>query len=113
MGYHDNSIIKIDQEVFKPLNRGKIQMCIRDSPKTMYIQQSTTNQELRKENRTQCRKDRDEFEELAYAMPVSYTHLMRSSFSMSLLYHAYVYFEFLILACTIYILAPRNTRSKG
>ncbi len=34
----------------------------------MYIQQSTTNQELRKENCTQCRKDRDEFEELAYAM---------------------------------------------
>ena len=31
---------------------------------------------------------------------------MRSSFSMSLLYHAYVYLEFLILACTIYILAP-------
>ena len=30
---------------------------------------------------------------------------MRSSFSMSLLYHAYVYLEFLILACTIYILA--------
>ena len=26
---------------------------------------------------------------------------------MSLLYHAYVYLEFLILACTIYILAPR------
>ena len=26
MGYHDNSIIKIDQEFFKPLNRGKIQM---------------------------------------------------------------------------------------
>ena len=32
---------------------------------------------------------------------------MRSSFSMPLLYHAYVYLEFLILACTIYILAPR------
>ena len=31
---------------------------------------------------------------------------MRSSFSMPLLYHAYVYLEFLILACTIYILAP-------
>ena len=30
---------------------------------------------------------------------------MRSSFSLSLLYHAYVYLEFLILACTIYILA--------
>ena len=29
---------------------------------------------------------------------------MRSSFSLSLLYHAYVYLEFLILACTIYIL---------
>ena len=26
---------------------------------------------------------------------------------MFLLYHAYVYLEFLILACTIYILAPR------
>ena len=26
---------------------------------------------------------------------------------MPLLYHAYVYLEFLILACTIYILAPR------
>ena len=33
---------------------------------------------------------------------------MRSSFSMSLLYHAYVYLEFLILACTIYILAPNR-----
>ena len=44
---------------------------------------------------------------------------MRSSFSMSLLYHAYVYLEFLILACTIYILAPfaryikNNTEGKG
>ncbi len=28
---------------------------------------------------------------------------------MSLLYHAYVYLEFLILACTIYILAPELT----
>jgi len=27
---------------------------------------------------------------------------------MPLLYHAYVYLEFLILACTIYILAPRE-----
>ena len=36
--------------------------CSEANPKTMYIQQ------LRKENRTQCRKDRDEFEELAYAM---------------------------------------------
>jgi len=27
---------------------------------------------------------------------------------MPLLYHAYVYLEFLILACTIYILAPIN-----
>ena len=35
---------------------------------------------------------------------------MRSSFSMSLLYHAYVYLEFLILACTIYILAPMYLR---
>ena len=26
---------------------------------------------------------------------------------MPLLYHAYVYLEFLILACTIYILAPK------
>ncbi|MEQ2624807.1 transposase [Blautia fusiformis] len=34
---------------------------------------------------------------------------MRSSFSMPLLYHAYVYLEFLILACTIYILAPNRT----
>ena len=33
---------------------------------------------------------------------------MRSSFSLSLLYHAYVYLEFLILACTIYILAPAS-----
>ena len=33
---------------------------------------------------------------------------MRSSFSMFLLYHAYVYLEFLILACTIYILAPNK-----
>ena len=41
---------------------------------------------------------------------------MRSSFSMSLLYHAYVYLEFLILACTIYILAPKelnNTLNDG
>lgn len=38
------------------------------NPENMYIQQSTTNQELRKANRTQCRKDRDDFEELAYAM---------------------------------------------
>ena len=30
---------------------------------------------------------------------------MRSSFSMSLLYHVNMYLEFLILACTIYILA--------
>lgn len=28
---------------------------------------------------------------------------------MFLLYHAYVYLEFLILACTIYILAPKFT----
>ena len=35
---------------------------------------------------------------------------MRSSFSMSLLYHAYVYLEFLILACTIYILAPDDIK---
>lgn len=42
--------------------------CSEANPKTMYIQQSTTKQELRKENRTQCRKDRDDFEELAYAM---------------------------------------------
>jgi len=27
---------------------------------------------------------------------------------MPLLYHAYVYLEFLILACTIYILAPKE-----
>lgn len=27
---------------------------------------------------------------------------------MPLLYHAYVYLEFLILACTIYILAPKR-----
>ena len=33
---------------------------------------------------------------------------MRSSFSIPLLYHAYVYLEFLILACTIYILAPMH-----
>ena len=38
---------------------------------------------------------------------------MRSSFSMSLLYHAYVYFGFLILACTIYILASYQTSKKG
>ena len=33
---------------------------------------------------------------------------------MFLLYHAYVYLEFLILACTIYILAPilRNDNGK-
>ena len=35
---------------------------------------------------------------------------MRSSFSMFLLYHAYVYLEFLILAYTIYILAPSKTK---
>ena len=32
---------------------------------------------------------------------------------MSLLYHAYVYLEFLILACTIYILAPSYTGTIG
>ena len=37
---------------------------------------------------------------------------MRSSFSMPLLYHAYVYLEFLILACTIYILAPRKGKEE-
>ena len=31
---------------------------------------------------------------------------------MSLLYHAYVYLEFLILACTIYILAPSSKYIK-
>jgi len=31
---------------------------------------------------------------------------------MSLLYHAYVYLEFLILACTIYILAPSYDKMK-
>ena len=30
---------------------------------------------------------------------------------MLLLYHAYVYLEFLILACTIYILAPIHARA--
>ena len=30
--------------------------CSEANPKTMYIQQSTTNQEIRKENRTQCVK---------------------------------------------------------
>ena len=41
---------------------------------------------------------------------------MRSSFSISVLYHAYVYLEFLILACTIYILAPQfmiHGKSRG
>ena len=38
---------------------------------------------------------------------------MRSSFSISLLYHAYVYLEFLILACTIYILAPDCGKDEG
>ena len=38
---------------------------------------------------------------------------MRSSFSMPLLYHAYVYLEFLILACTIYILAPMLSEFPG
>ena len=38
---------------------------------------------------------------------------MRSSFSMSLLYHAYVYLEFLILACTIYILAPEYSETTN
>ena len=32
---------------------------------------------------------------------------------MSLLYHAYVYLEFLILACTIYILAPGSYEQKS
>lgn len=32
---------------------------------------------------------------------------------MPLLYHAYVYLEFLILACTIYILAPMQEQSKA
>lgn len=30
--------------------------------------QSTVNHEMRKANRAQCRKDRDEFEELAYSI---------------------------------------------
>lgn len=30
---------------------------------------------------------------------------------MPLLYHAYVYLEFLILACTIYILAPQALKT--
>jgi len=38
---------------------------------------------------------------------------MRSSFSMFLLYHVYVYLEFLILACTIYILAPLFSKKKS
>jgi len=38
---------------------------------------------------------------------------MRFSFSMLLLYHAYVYLEFLILACTIYILAPSLFQVDG
>ena len=38
---------------------------------------------------------------------------MRSSFSMFLLYHAYVYLEFLILACTIYILVSRSVKSSA
>ena len=37
---------------------------------------------------------------------------MRSSFSISVLYHAYVYLEFLILACTIYILAPPDRAAR-
>ena len=32
--------------------------------------------------------------------------------SMPLLYHAYVYLEFLILVCTIYILAPEVEARK-
>ena len=32
---------------------------------------------------------------------------------MPLLYHAYVYLEFLILACTIYILAPSGALSDS
>ena len=39
-----------------------------------------------------------------YIIPVSYTHL--DVYKRQLLYHAYVYLEVLILACTIYILAP-------
>ena len=31
---------------------------------------------------------------------------------MLLLYHAYVYLEFLILACTIYILAPQQVDTE-
>ena len=31
---------------------------------------------------------------------------------MFLLYHAYVYLEFLILACTIYILAPLDENEE-
>ena len=34
----------------------------------VYINQSTVNHEMRKANRAQCRKDRDEFEELAYSI---------------------------------------------
>ena len=38
------------------------------NPESMYINQSTVNHEMRKANRAQCRKDRDEFEELAYSI---------------------------------------------
>ena len=38
------------------------------NPESMYINQSTVNHEMRKANRAQCRKDRDEYEELAYSI---------------------------------------------
>ena len=51
-------------------------------------------------------KAKKQEEALKTALCVMLLCHMRSSFSMPLLYHAYVYLEFLILACTIYILAP-------
>ena len=50
-------------------------------------------------------KAKKQEEALKTALCVMLLCHMRSSFSMPLLYHAYVYLEFLILACTIYILA--------
>lgn len=41
------------------------------NPQNIYITQNQLDQELYKENRVQCRKDREEFEEFAYQLQES------------------------------------------
>ncbi len=39
-----------------------------ENPENTYISQNPANQALYKENRVQCRKDRNEFEEIVYKL---------------------------------------------